>query len=94
MRRVVFLSVLFSTLCLVGMAQCTPQSIANGSPCSQETAAKPVSFCANINPNGVSYTSTAKGPNTSSFTGHSRVGCCLTTPNPAWFYFQIDVPGR
>lgn len=93
MRRIVFLSILFSTLCLAGIAQCDPQSIGDGSPCSQQTPANPISFCASSNPNGVTYTSSTDRPNTSSFTGSSQAGCCLTTPNPAWFIFQIENPG-
>lgn len=93
MRRTFFLSILLSTLCLTGIAQCNPQSISNGSPCSQQTPATPISFCAESFPNGVTYTSTIDAPNTSSFTGSSQAGCCLTTPNPAWYFFQIDNPG-
>ena len=73
------------------MAQCNPQSTANGSPCSQQTPATP--FCADENPYGVTYPSSTNSPNSSPFTGSNQVNCCYTTPNPAWYYFQIDNSG-
>ena len=91
MRRSFFLSILFSVICLAGMAQCNPQSTANGSPCSQQTPATP--FCADENPYGVTYPSSTNSPNSSPFTGSNQVNCCYTTPNPAWYYFQIDNSG-
>ena len=74
------------------MAQpCNPQSTANGSPCSQQTPATP--FCTDENPYGVTYPSSTNSPNSSPFTGSNQVNCCYTTPNPAWYYFQIDQAG-
>ena len=93
MFRIISLSLIFVTLCLAGMAQCEPQSITTGSPCSQQTPATSFSFCADNSATGVTYFSTTDGPNASPFTGSSRAGCCLTTPNPAWFFFQVDDPG-
>lgn len=93
MRRKFFLSILLSTLCLASIAQCDPQSAASGSPCSQQTPATPFFSCANNNPNGVTYTSHTNSQNTSSFIGSNQAGCCQTTLNPAWYYFQIDNPG-
>lgn len=92
MRRIISLSILLFTFCLAGMAQpCNPQSTANGSPCSQQTPATP--FCADENPYGVTYPSSTNSPNSSPFTGSNQVDCCYTTPNPAWYYFQIDNSG-
>ena len=92
MRRFFFLSLLFITSCVAGTAQpCNPQSTANGSPCSQQTPATP--FCADENPYGVTYPSSTNSPNSSPFTGNNEVNCCYTTPNPAWYYFQIDNSG-
>ena len=91
MRRIIFLSLIFTALCFSGMAQCNPQSTANGSPCSQQTPATP--FCADENPYGVTYPSSTNSPNSSPFTGSNQVNCCYTTPNPAWYYFQIDNSG-
>ena len=92
MRRIFFLSLLFIISCVAGMAQpCNPQSTANGSPCSQQTPATP--FCADENPYGVTYPSSTNSPNSSPFTGSNQVNCCYTTPNPAWYYFQIDQSG-
>ena len=91
MRGIIFLSLIFTVLCLDGMAQCNPQSTANGSPCSQQTPATP--FCADENPYGVTYPSSTNSPNSSPFTGSNQVNCCYTTPNPAWYYFQIDNAG-
>ncbi|MBP5664631.1 MAG: gliding motility-associated C-terminal domain-containing protein [Bacteroidales bacterium] len=93
MRRIITLSLVFATLCLAGMAQCNPQSAASGSPCSQQTPASPFFSCPDNNPNGVTLTSPTNSQNISSFTGSNQAGCCLTTPNPAWFYFQINNPG-
>ncbi len=92
MRRILFLSLLLTILCFAGMAQpCNPQSTANGSPCSQQTPATP--FCADENPYGITYPSSTNSPNSSPFTGSNQVNCCYTTPNPAWYYFQIDQAG-
>ena len=91
MRRNIFLSFIFTILCVTGMAQCNPQSTANGSPCSQQTPA--TAFCADENPYGVTYPSSTNSPNSSPFTGSNQVDCCYTTPNPAWYYFQIDAAG-
>ena len=92
MRRNIFLSILLSAICLAALAQpCNPQSTANGSPCSQQTPATP--FCADENPYGVTYPSSTNSPNSSPFTGSNQVDCCYTTPNPAWYYFQIDAAG-
>ena len=91
MRRNFFLSILFIIVCVAGKAQCNPQSTANGSPCSQQTPATP--FCADENPYGVTYPSNTNSPNSSPFTGSNQVNCCYTTPNPAWYYFQIDQAG-
>ena len=91
MRRNIFLSFIFTILCVAGMAQCNPQSTANGSPCSQQTPA--TAFCADENPYGVTYPSSTNSPNSSPFTGNNQVDCCYTTPNPAWYYFQIDESG-
>ena len=83
---------MFSLLCLASIAQpCNPQSTANGSPCSQQTPA--TAFCADENPYGVTYPSSTNSPNSSPFTGDNHVNCCFTTPNPAWYYFQIDESG-
>ena len=91
MRRNIFLSFIFTILCVAGMAQCNPQSTANGSPCSQQTPA--TAFCSEDNPFGVTYPSSTNSPNSSPFTGNNQVDCCYTTPNPAWYYFQIDEGG-
>lgn len=92
MRRIISLSILLLTFCLAGMAQpCNPQSTANGSPCSQQTPA--TAFCADENPYGVTYPSSTNSPSSEPFTGNTHVDCCYTTPNPAWYYFQIDQSG-
>ena len=91
MHRIIFLSLTFTVLCLSGMAQCDPASTANGSPCSQQTPATP--FCADENPYGITYPSSTNSPSSEPFTGNTHVDCCYTTPNPAWYYFQIDQAG-
>jgi gliding motility-associated-like protein len=37
--------------------------------------------------------STLVFPNTTDDPGFGSIGCLLSTPNPAWFYIQIDEPG-
>ena len=91
MRRIFFLSLLFTISCVAGMAQCNPQSTANGSPCSQQTGANP--FCTDENPYGVTYASGVGTHNASSFFGSSSIGCLGSTPRPAYYYMQIDQPG-
>ncbi len=74
-----------------GELNCQQQSTANGSPCSQQTAAHP--FCTDENPYGITYASGVNSPDVSSFMGNSSVNCLSTTPNPAWYYMQISDPG-
>lgn len=94
MRRIIFLSFLFTILCIAGMAQCNPQSTTNGSPCSQQTGGNP--FCTDDNPYGVTYASGVGSHTAAPFFGNSSgsgIGCLGSTPRPAWYYMQIDQPG-
>ena len=89
MRRIIFLSFLFTILCIAGMAQCNPQSTANGSPCSQQTPANP--FCTDENPFGVQFNSGLSGDAENFF--NTDPGCLYSAPRPAWYYMQIETSG-
>ena len=60
------------------------------SPCSLDGIHP---FCTDENPYGVTYSSGTSGENASSFLGSSQYSCLYSTPNPAWYYMQIDDPG-
>lgn len=96
MHKNIFLSIIFSLLCLAGMAQpCNPQSTTNGSPCSQQTEANP--FCTDEHPDGQVFPSgTGDNDANTTFFGvpyHNYIGCLYTSPRPAWYYMQIETPG-
>lgn len=56
---------------------------------SQSTCASSQAFCAN-NTSGTTFPASI---NTSAEAGPDY-GCLLTTPNPAWYYFQVSVGGN
>lgn len=72
-------------------SQCNPASTAGGSPCAFGALN---AFCTDENPLGITYPSSTNSPNASAFTGSSSVGCCGSTPNPAWYFMRIDQPGN
>lgn len=70
---------------------CIPQSTANGSPCSQQTMARP--FCTGENPYGVTFPSGLSGEAEVFFHGADEISCLQSASCPAWYYMQIDQPG-
>lgn len=62
----------------------------SGSPCPDNIDP----FCTEDNDFGTAYTSHTGISSAASFLGSSSYSCLTTTPNPCWYYMQIQDPGN
>jgi gliding motility-associated-like protein len=68
------------------------------SPMAANTCAQAAPFCANNNPNGITFPASTDGTNTPGQGPSAEVGpsygCLSSTPNPAWYYLQVANSGN